>query len=75
MEIEAGVLPEVGVREIGLLASAADRPRTTVFGEDAYPDLVYTVDDAEAMVLALASGDIDVPKLTHWIRTHAESPR
>jgi death-on-curing protein len=36
LEIAAGVLPEVLVRDIGLLASAADRPRTTVFGEDAY---------------------------------------
>lgn len=39
LEIAAGVLPEVAVRELGLLASAADRPRATVFGEDAYPDL------------------------------------
>jgi death on curing protein len=29
----------VEVREIGLLESAAARPRTTVFGEDAYPSL------------------------------------
>jgi death on curing protein len=28
---------EVGVRDHGLLASAVARPRTTVFGEDAYP--------------------------------------
>lgn len=28
---------EVAVRDRGLLASAAARPRTTVFGEDAYP--------------------------------------
>lgn len=27
------------VRDVGLLASAAARPATTVFGEDAYPDL------------------------------------
>jgi death-on-curing protein len=27
------------VRDVGLLNSAAARPRTTVFGEDAYPDL------------------------------------
>jgi death-on-curing protein len=37
LEIAAGVLPEVMVRDIGLLASAAARPRTTVFGDDAYP--------------------------------------
>lgn len=28
------------VRDVGLLQSALARPRTTVFGEDAYPDLV-----------------------------------
>jgi death on curing protein len=33
----AGV--EVMVRDIGLLESALGRPRATVFGEDAYPDL------------------------------------
>lgn len=27
------------IRDIGLLGSAAARPQTTVFGEDAYPDL------------------------------------
>ena len=31
--------PEVPVRDHGLLASALARPRTTVFGEDAYPTL------------------------------------
>ncbi len=28
------------IRDVGLLGSAAARPQTTVFGEDAYPDLV-----------------------------------
>lgn len=28
------------IRDIGLLGSAAARPQTTAFGEDAYPDLV-----------------------------------
>ena len=32
-------LPEVQVRDMGLLASAAERPRATVFGADAYPTL------------------------------------
>ena len=36
-EIAAGVLPEVAVRDAGLLASAAERPRMSVFGDDAYP--------------------------------------
>ena len=30
---------EVALRDAGLLESAAARPRTTVFGADAYPDL------------------------------------
>lgn len=33
------VLPEVGVRDGGLLESALARPAATVFGVDAYPDL------------------------------------
>lgn len=34
--VAAGVLDEVLLRDPGLLASAASRPRTTVFGADAY---------------------------------------
>lgn len=37
LEIAAGVLDEVAVRDAGLLAAAAARPRTTVLGKDAYP--------------------------------------
>ncbi|MHB8450993.1 MAG: type II toxin-antitoxin system death-on-curing family toxin [Mycobacteriales bacterium] len=37
LEIAAGVLDEVLVRDIGLLASAAARPSTRVVGDDAYP--------------------------------------
>ena len=35
------VVPRLGfhIRDAGLLSSALARPRTTVFGEDAYPDL------------------------------------
>ncbi len=36
---EDAVEGEVGVRDHGLLEAAAARPQTTVFGEDAYPDL------------------------------------
>lgn len=103
LEVAAGVLETVEVRDLGLLASAAARPRTTVFGEDAYPsfagkaaalmhslarnhplvdgskrlawaatrvfcllngcDLVFGVDEAERLVLAVAAGDLDVPLL------------
>jgi death on curing protein len=31
--------PQVRLRDAGLLASAAARPQTALFGEDAYPDL------------------------------------
>ena len=110
LEIAAGILPDVLVRDLGLLSSAADRPRTSVFGEDAYPtielkaasmlhslarnhplvdgnkrlawagmrtflilndaDVEYTVDDAERMVLSVATGDWDVPDIAEWIRAH-----
>jgi death-on-curing protein len=112
LEIAAGVLPEVLVRDIGLVSSAADRPRTTVFGEDAYPtielkaaallhslarnhplvdgnkrlawsgmrtflilndaDIEYTVDDAEQMVLAVATDDWDVPDVAEWIASRRQ---
>lgn len=39
LEIAAGILPRVDVRDRGLLASAASRPQTTVFGRDACPGL------------------------------------
>jgi len=39
LDIAAGVLPAVQVRDAGLLESAAARPRITVFGDPAYPDL------------------------------------
>ncbi|HEV2058212.1 MAG TPA: Fic family protein [Solirubrobacteraceae bacterium] len=110
LEIARGVLEVVEVRDIGLLASAAGRPQTTVFGEDAYPtfadkaaalmhsiarnhalvdgnkrlawsatrvfcllngrDIVFGVDEAEALVLALAQGDADVPEIARAIAEH-----
>ena len=39
LDIAAGILPKVQVRDAGLLESAAARPRITVFGDPAYPDL------------------------------------
>ena len=110
LEIAAGVLDDVAVRDHGLLASAAGRPQTTVFGEDAYPtlaekagalmhsiarnhalvdgnkrlawaatrvfcllngrDLAFSIDDAEALVLGVAMGDLDVPMLAVTIGEH-----
>lgn len=37
LEIAAGVLGDFDVRDRGLLASAAARPKTSAFGDDAYP--------------------------------------
>lgn len=119
LEIGEGVLDEVVVRDVGLLASAAGRPQTTMLGEDAYPaladkaaalmhsvarnhalvdgnkrlawaatrvflllngrDIVFTIDAAEDLVLAVARGDVDVPQLASALREHlrraARSPR
>ena len=41
VELARGLLGDPPpIRDIGLLGSAAARPQTTAFGEDAYPDLV-----------------------------------
>ena len=110
LEIAAGVLGQVPVRDVGLLASAAARPATVVFGDEAYPtfgekaavlmhslarnhalldgnkrlawaatrafcllnarDLRYDVDDAEAFVVRVAAGVLDVHAMTAWIDEH-----
>ncbi len=110
LTVAAAVLEEVDVRDAGLLASACARPRTTVFGADAYPtladkaaallhslarnhplvdgnkrlawaamrvfcllsgrDVLLTVDEAEKLVLAAATGEQDVPALAATINTH-----
>ncbi len=68
LEIAAGVLDEVAVRDIGLLASAAARPRATVFGEDAYPTFA---DKAAALLHALVRNHalIDGNKRLAWSAT------
>ena len=33
-------------------------------------DLTYSVDEAEHLMLAAASGDLDVPELAQWISEH-----
>jgi death-on-curing protein len=111
VEVAAAIVKDATIRDAGLLASAAARPRATVFGTDAYPsfyekaaallhslarnhalvdgnkrlawsatrvfcllngrDLVFTVDDAEAMVVAVAAGELDVPDLAALLEEHA----
>jgi death-on-curing protein len=63
--IAAGVLGEVPVRDAGLLASAAARPATTVFGEDAYPAFA---DKAAALLHSLARNHplVDGNKRLAW---------
>jgi death-on-curing protein len=51
LDIAGGILGEVAIRDVGLLASAAARPRTTVFGELAYPSFA---EKAAALMHSLA---------------------
>ncbi|HET7047269.1 MAG TPA: Fic family protein [Solirubrobacteraceae bacterium] len=110
LDIAVGIIGDVGVRDRGLLVSAAARPRSSAFGEDAYPtfaakaaalmhsiarnhalidgnkrlawaatrifcllngrDLNFRVDEAEALVVAVARGDLEVPEIAASIETH-----
>lgn len=110
LEIAVGVIGDAAVRDRGLLASAAGRPQSSVFGEDAYPtfaekaaalmhslarnhalvdgnkrlawaatrvfwllnghDLAFAVDDAEALVLAVARGELEVADIAASIDQH-----
>ena len=70
LEIAEGVLDEVALRDPGLLASAAARPRTSVFGEDAYPDIETK---AAALLHAVARNHalLDGNKRLAWAATRA----
>lgn len=35
-------------------------------------DLTYTVDDAEALMLMAAAGDVDVPEIAAWLHQHVD---
>jgi death-on-curing protein len=56
------------VRDIGLLGAAAARPQTTVFGEDAYPD-VWT--KAASLLQSLVKNHplVDGNKRLGWLAT------
>ena len=62
----AGV--EVVVRDVGLLESARGRPRATVFGDDAYPDL-HTKAAALLHSLARNRALVDGNKRLAWAAT------
>jgi death-on-curing protein len=70
LEIAAGVLPEVQIRDLGLLASAAARPAMTAFGEDAYPTFA---EKAAALMHSLARNHplVDGNKRLAWSATRA----
>ncbi len=56
------------IRDIGLLGSAAARPQTTVFGEDAYPDVLLK---AAALLQSLVNNHplVDGNKRLGWLAT------
>ncbi|BEP12571.1 type II toxin-antitoxin system death-on-curing family toxin [Acidothermaceae bacterium B102] len=68
LEVAAGVMDEVAVRDMGLLASAAARPRMTAFGEDAYPDFAHK---AAALMHSIARNHalVDGNKRLAWSAT------
>ena len=68
LEIAAGVIDHVIVRDAGLLAAAAARPRVTVFGDDAYPTFE---DQAAALLHSLVRNHalVDGNKRLAWSAT------
>ena len=70
LEIAAGVLGEVQLRDAGLLASAAARPQTSVFGADAYPTFA---EKAAALLHSLARNHplVDGNKRLAWAAMRA----
>lgn len=56
------------IRDIGLLGSAAARPQTTAFGEDAYPDL-WTKAAALLQSVLKNHALIDGNKRLGWVAT------
>ena len=56
------------IREVGLLGAAVARPQTTVFGDDAYPDL-WT--KAAALLQSIVKGHplVDGNKRLGWLAT------
>lgn len=69
-EIGFGILGEVVVRDPGLLASAAARPQSSAFGEDAYPTFAGK---AAALMHSLARNHalVDGNKRLAWAATRA----
>ena len=70
LHIARRTLGEFEVRDVGLLESAAARPRSTAFGEDAYPSIH---DKAAALLHSLARMQplVDGNKRLAWAATIA----
>lgn len=68
LDIAAGVLESVEIRDIGLLESAAARPRASAFGEPAYPTFEA---QAAALMHSLARNHplVDGNKRLAWAAT------
>lgn len=68
VEIASGILGDVPLRDVGLLASAAARPRASVFGSDAYARFA---DKAAALLHSLARNHplVDGNKRLAWAAT------
>lgn len=58
------------IRDIGLLGSAVARPQTTVFGEDAYPD-IWSKAAALLQSVVLNHALVDGNKRLGWVVTAA----
>ena len=65
----AAVGGPIEVRDVGLLESAVHRPRASVLGQDAYPDLFFK---AAALMHSLAGNHplFDGNKRLAWLATH-----
>lgn len=68
IEIGTELIPGFKVRDMGLLESAALRPQTTVYGEDAYPSFI---EKAASLMHSLARNHclIDGNKRLAWAAT------
>lgn len=66
LEIGAALIPDLRVRDIGLLESASMRPQTSVYGQDAYPRFSEKV---AALIHSLARNHalIDGNKRLAWL--------
>lgn len=68
LEIAVGVIGDITIRDHGLLASAAGRPQSSAFGEDAYPTFAGK---AAALMHSLARNHalVDGNKRLAWAAT------